>query len=254
MFSIRELSYAGSDRLLLEQINLELPAGRLYGIIGHNGSGKSTLIKLLSGENRPSGGRVLLNGVDIHQLPPRQLAQQLAYLPQKLPAAADFLVEELVLLGRFPHRGWLSAPSDADRQIATAAMAQTNVSALATRPVNVLSGGERQRVWLALALAQQATVLLLDEPLAALDIVYQVEVLQLLRRLVDEQGLTVIVIIHDINLAAQYCDDFIALKGGRLLAYDTAAALMNREALYDIFGVHLHLLDHPQGSHKIAFL
>ena len=173
-------------------------------------------------------------------------------MPQKLPDAADFLVRELVMLGRFPWQGWLQRPSPEDVAHVAAAMAQTDVARFAAQPVNTLSGGERQRAWLALCLAQQSEVLLLDEPLAALDIVYQVEVLQLVRRLVAERGLTVVMIIHDINLAARFCDVLIALKAGRLCRFAPVGDVMSAAALREVFGVDLHLLAHPDGKHRVA--
>lgn len=252
MFSVDAVSFCADSKVLLRDISCSLQKGRLYGLIGHNGSGKSTFIRLLSGELAPSSGAVHLQGERVHALSPKARARRIAYLPQKLPEAADFLVRELVMLGRFPWQGWLQKPSAEDVSIVEQAMQQTAVAPFAEQPVNTLSGGERQRVWLAMCLAQQSACLLLDEPLAALDIVYQVEVLQLVRRLVDERGLTVVLIIHDINLAAQFCDELIALKAGALCRQAPVAEMMRAEVLHDIFGVHLHLLDHPDGQHRVA--
>ena len=167
MLTVENAALVLHGKTLLHDISFTLTLGRLYGLIGHNGSGKSSLIRLLSGELAPSGGRVLLDGQAIHAMPPKARARHIAYLPQRLPEAADFLVEELVMLGRFPWR-----PSGEDRSLVAAAMAQTAVVPLAQQAVNTLSGGERQRAWLAMCLAQQSACLLLDEPLAALDIVY----------------------------------------------------------------------------------
>ena len=222
MLSLDSVSFRSGDRVLLDAVSFSLPPGQLYGVIGHNGAGKSTLIRLLGGELLPSSGAVLLDGTAVHTLPPKARARRIAALPQKLPDAADFLVRELVMLGRFPWQGWLQRPSAEDVARVEEAMAQTDVARLAAQPVNTLSGGERQRAWLAMCLAQQSEVLLLDEPLAALDIVYQVEVLQLVRQLIAARGLTVVVIIHDINLAARFCDALIALKGGRLCRFAPA--------------------------------
>ena len=202
MFSVDAVSFCADSKVLLRDISCSLQKGRLYGLIGHNGSGKSTFIRLLSGELAPSSGAVYLQGERVHALSPKARARRIAYLPQKLPEAADFLVRELVMLGRFPWQGWLQKPSAEDVSIVEQAMQQTAVAPFAEQPVNTLSGGERQRVWLVMCLAQQSACLLLDEPLAALDIVYQVEVLQLVRRLVDERGLTVVLIIHDMQRRA----------------------------------------------------
>ena len=252
MLSLDSVSFRSGDRVLLDAVSFSLPPGQLYGVIGHNGAGKSTLIRLLGGELLPSSGAVLLDGTAVHTLPPKARARRIAALPQKLPDAADFLVRDLVMLGRFPWQGWLQRPSAEDVARVEEAMTQTDVARLAAQPVNTLSGGERQRAWLAMCLAQQSEVLLLDEPLAALDIVYQVEVLQLVRQLIAARGLTVVVIIHDINLAARFCDALIALKGGRLCRFAPVGEVMSASALQEVFGVQLHLLDHPDGKHRVA--
>ena len=254
MLSVHSATYQVRDRILLNDISINLPKGKLYGLIGHNGSGKSTLIKLLSGELVPSSGSVLLEQQPIQRFSTKELAKHIAYLPQRLPEAADFYARELVMLGRFPWQKWLKKPTALDHEIVDLAMAQTQVTQFAEQMVNTLSGGERQRVWLAMCLAQQCQYLLLDEPLSALDIVYQVEVMQLIRRLVDDQGLTVVLILHDINLAAQFCDELIALKGGKLCKHAPVHEVMQQSVLQEIFGVTLHLLDHPEGTHRVAVL
>ena len=248
MLSLDSVSFRSGDRVLLDAVSFSLAPGQFYGVIGHNGAGKSTLIRLLGGELLPSSGAVLLDGAAVHAFSAKARARRIASLPQKLPDAADFLVRELVMLGRFPWQGWLQRPSPEDVAHVAAAMAQTDVARFAAQPVNTLSGGERQRAWL----AQQSEVLLLDEPLAALDIVYQVEVLQLVWRLVAERGLTVVMIIHDINLAARFCDALIALKAGRLCRFAPVGEVMSAAVLREVFGVDLHLLAHPDGKHRVA--
>ena len=168
MLSLDSVSFRYGDRVLLDAVSFSLAPGQFYGVIGHNGAGKSTLIRLLGGELLPSSGAVLLDGAAVHAFSAKARARRIASLPQKLPDVADFLVRELVMLGRFPWQGWLQRPSAEDVACVEAAMAQTDVARFAAQPVNTLSGGERQRAWLALCLAQQSEVLLLDEPLAAL--------------------------------------------------------------------------------------
>ena len=202
----------------------------------------------------PSSGSVLLEQQPIQRFSSKELAKHIAYLPQRLPEVADFYARELVMLGRFPWQKWLKKPTALDHEIVDLAMAQTQVTQFAEQVVNTLSGGERQRVWLAMCLAQQCQYLLLDEPLSALDIVYQVEVMQLIRRLVDDQGLTVVLILHDINLAARFCDELIALKGGKLCKHAPVHEVMQQSVLQEIFAVTLHLLDHPDGTHRVAVL
>ena len=168
MLSLDSVSFRSGDRVLLDAVSFSLAPGQFYGVIGHNGAGKSTLIRLLGGELLPSSGAVLLDGAAVHAFSAKARARRIASLPQKLPDVADFLVRELVMLGRFPWQGWLQRPSAEDVACVEAAMAQTDVARFAAQPVTTLSGGERQRAWLALCLAQQSEVLLLDEPLAAL--------------------------------------------------------------------------------------
>lgn len=239
-------------KTLLSDISTTFDKGKLYGLIGHNGSGKSTLIKSLSGELMPTTGQVNIDGDELRLLAPSALAKKLAYLPQKLPETGSFTVKELVMLGRFPHQSWLAKPTDIDHKIVQQAMTRTGVVKFSDEPVGQLSGGEKARSWLAMCLAQQTQYLLLDEPLAALDIVYQVEVLRLLRSLVDEQGLTVIIILHDINLASQFCDELVALKQGRLVGQGATSELMTQDKLFEIFGIRLTLFAHPTGTHQVA--
>lgn len=252
MLITQQLSVYAYQKTLLKNINLQLKPATLYGLIGHNGSGKSTLIKVLSGNIKPSDGRVLLDGENLHDLSPKLLAKQLAYLPQKLPEQAGFSTKELVMLGRYPHQSFLSRPSEQDHQLVEKAMAVTGVAPFAAASLATLSGGEKARAWLAMCLAQQTPYLLLDEPLAPLDIVYQVQILELIQRLAHEQGLCVVVIIHDINLASQFCDEIIALKGGELVYQGDAQTLMNAETLHDIFGIRLTLLTHPTTGKQVA--
>lgn len=260
MLVAQNLCFTIHDKPILTNVNFSIEKGKLYGIIGHNGSGKSSLIKLLAGEDKPTAGEIRYEGESnnqaIHKMPSKQLAKHIAYLAQKLPDAQNFTVEELVMLGRYPWQKWLQKPSDEDHKIVATSMQQTQIDDKATQTVSTLSGGERARAWLAMCLAQQTDYLLLDEPLAALDIVYQVEVLRLIKELVTDKGLGVVIIIHDINLASQFCDEFIALKsgekGGQICHMGDVASTMNVETLHDIFGISLHLIDHPVDGHKVA--
>ena len=252
MLSVNQLFLSRQGNTLLDNLSLQIETGKLYALIGHNGSGKSTLIKALSGDMVPSQGSVTLGGQPIHKLPAKILARDVAYLPQRLPDAAAFTVAELVMLGRYPHQKWLQKPSEQDRREVEQAMRLTQTQRYAERTVATLSGGERARVWLAMCLAQQTRYLLLDEPLAALDVVYQVEVIKLIRQLVDEHKLGVVIILHDINLAAQFCDEFIALKNGKLCHIGNVDSTMRQEVLQQIFGIHMHLLTHPSDGHRVA--
>ena len=237
---------------LLDNVDCEIATNQLVALVGHNGSGKSTLIKALVGEMRSSSGDVTLNERSISDYGSKELAQHMAYLPQQLPDAAGFTVRELVMLGRYPHQKWLQKPSQIDKDKVAEALSVTQTEALAERITATLSGGERARAWLAMCLAQDTRYLLLDEPLAALDMHYQLEVIQLIRRLVDEQGLGVVIIMHDINLAAQYADHIIALKNGRICHDGNIISTMQPDILRNIFNVEMQLLNHPVTGQPVA--
>lgn len=252
MLRVNQLTISRQGTTLLDNISCELNSNKLIALVGHNGSGKSTLIKALAGEMSVNGGSISLDERHIADYSNKELAQQMAYLPQQLPDAAGFTVRELVMLGRYPHQKWLQKPSQVDKDKVEQAMRTTQVEAFAERTTTTLSGGERARVWLAMCLAQDTRYLLLDEPLAALDMHYQLEVIQLIRRLVDEQGLSVIIIVHDINLAAQYADRVIALKNGRICHNGTIKSTMQPDILRSIFNVDMQLLSHPITGHPVA--
>lgn len=242
-------------KILLHDINITLEKGKIYALIGHNGSGKTTLIKALAGETTPTSGRIVLDdfpNTSTFDLPPKTLAQHIAYLSQKLPDASQFTVAELVMLGRYPYQKWLQKPTSQDHVIVTEAMTMTQVTQFAEQSVATLSGGERARAWLAMCIAQDTPYLLLDEPLAPLDIVYQVEVLRLIRDLATQKNKAIVIIIHDINLASQFCDEFIALKKGELCHIGDVASTMTSQVLEQIFGIPLHLLSHPINGKKVA--
>ena len=254
MMYINDLSLIRQKKVLLHPISFNIEPKKLYALIGHNGSGKSSLIKAMAGEMTPTEGDIHINEHSLRDFSAKTLAQNLAYLPQNLPDAGAFTVYELVMLGRYPHQKWLQKPTPQDRKHVDDAIKLTQIDSFRDRQVSTLSGGERARVWLAMCLAQQTQYLLLDEPLAALDVVYQVEVLKLIRQLVDEQGLGVVIILHDLNLAARFCDGFIALKQGKLCHMGDVPSTMKKEVLHSIFGVDFTLLTHPITSHKVAVI
>ncbi|MDO5639394.1 MAG: ATP-binding cassette domain-containing protein [Neisseria sp.] len=239
-------------RVLLHDITLQFKPGKVYGLIGHNGSGKSTLLKLLSRQNQPSSGAVLLEGRPVAGYSARNYAKQVAYLPQHLPAATALTARELINMGRYAWSGLLGRSSEADRAAVAEAFALTHTEKFADQIVDTLSGGERSRIWLAMCLAQQSRFLLLDEPLAALDIAHQLDVMALIRDLSHRLDLGVIIVIHDINLAAQYCDELVALKGGKLLKQGTPAEIMTAEVLNDIYSVEMNIIRHPQSGVPVA--
>lgn len=254
LFALDGVSYSIPERMLLEPLTLTLPARRVVGLIGHNGSGKSTLLKILARQQPASGGLVQFEDKPLGDWGDRPFARKVAYLPQQTPPAAGMLVRELVALGRYPWHGALGRFGQTDREKVAEAMALTDVEMFADRLVETLSGGERQRVWLAMLVAQDAECLLLDEPISALDVAHQIEVLALVRRLADERGLGVVVVLHDVNMAARFCDEIIALHSGRLIARGTPDEILTPEQLEDIYGVNMGVMPHPDTARPLAFV
>ncbi|WP_192035156.1 ATP-binding cassette domain-containing protein [Halomonas sp. YLGW01] len=252
MIDVRAASFEVDGTRLLHPTDLSLAPGQVVGLIGHNGSGKSTLLKLLARQQPPSQGAVHLDGTPLDEWDNRAFARRVAYLPQQLPPAEDLTCRELVGFGRYPWQGLLGRPGREDRAQIERALTLTGTQAFAGRRVDSLSGGERQRVWLAMLLAQGSQYLMLDEPLAALDIAHQVEVLELIRRLCHELGLGVIIVLHDINMAARYCDRLIALHGGRVQAKGSPEQLMHDATLEAIYGLPMRVMPHPGGVQRIA--
>ncbi len=253
LFTLEDVSFDVGGRTLLKPLSLTLVKRRMYGLIGHNGSGKSTLVKLLARQQRPGAGTLTFAGRPLAQWESRAFARKVAYLPQQLPAADGMTVRELVALGRYPWHGALGRFSRTDAQKVLEAMEQTDMVRFADRAVDSLSGGERQRAWLAMLVAQDSDCLLLDEPISALDIAHQIEVLALVRRLSEERGIGVIVVLHDINMAGRFCDELIALKGGSLLTHGPSAELMRADTLSAIYGIPLGTVAHPDGGTPISF-
>jgi iron complex transport system ATP-binding protein len=254
LFTLEGVGFSIADRALLEPLSLDLGAGKVIGILGHNGSGKSTLVKLLARQQRPSRGALRFAGRPIESWDSRAFARKIAYLPQQTPPAAGMLVRELVALGRYPWHGALGRFGQRDRDKVREAMALTDIEPFADRLVDTLSGGERQRAWLAMLVAQDAECLLLDEPIAALDLAHQLEVLTLVRQLSHERGLGIVVVLHDVNMAARFCDEIVALHSGALVARGTPEQIVQPDILRAIYGVEVGVMPHPQGGRPLAFV
>ncbi|MGC0968644.1 Fe3+-hydroxamate ABC transporter ATP-binding protein FhuC [Pantoea agglomerans] len=253
-FTLKNASFEVPGRTLLQPLSLTFPPGKVTGLIGHNGSGKSTLLKMLGRHHAASSGEVLLNQQPVGRWNSKAFARQVAYLPQQLPAAEGMTVRELVAIGRYPWHGALGRFGQEDRNRVEDAIAQVGLNAFAGRLVDSLSGGERQRAWLAMMVAQNSRCLLLDEPTSALDIAHQVEVLALIKALSQQRGLTVIAVLHDINMAARYCDHLVALRQGAMIAEGDAEAIMQPEVLGAIYGIPMGILPHPQGGAPVSFV
>ncbi|WP_034387190.1 ABC transporter ATP-binding protein [Deinococcus sp. YIM 77859] len=245
VLSTRELSLRYGTRQVFQELNLTLRDGAVTALIGANGSGKSTLLRSLSRLLSPNAGAVLLDGADLHALPTRTVAQKLAILPQGPTAPEGLTVEELVWFGRHPHQGMFGGRTAEDRRIVAWALDQTGMTVFASRPLESLSGGQRQRAWIAMSLAQGTQTLLLDEPTTYLDLSHQLEVLHLVRRLNEQEGKTIVMVLHDLNQAVRYSDEIVAVLDGRVYAQGDPAEVMNRALLRDVFGLEAHLLTDP---------
>ncbi len=226
----------------VEDLSFDVQAGEVLGIVGPNGSGKSSLLKLLAGLLRPSSGQIRLGSQPIGHMDPHLLARSIAVVPQEYVQVFPFTVAETVLMGRFPHRrgSWwgmgIGEESEHDLRHAHQAMVETDVVTLAGRLVSDLSGGERQRVMIARALAQEPTILLLDEPMAFLDINHQIEICALISRLQRERQLTVVLVSHDLNVASQSCDRVMMLKDGRIVQIGSPIETIMRARLRAVYG------------------
>lgn len=238
---IETLRFAYGERTILNQISLDVRPGEIVGLIGPNGSGKSTLIKLLSAVLPLGAGKISLLGDDISTLSRRQIAQRLAVVPQEPRFAFPFSALEVVLMGRHPHLSGLAFEAEEDIEIARSAMRRCGVESFADRPVQQLSSGERQRVVFARALTQQPSILLLDEPASFLDIRHQVELYDLVRAEATERGVAVLSVLHDLNLAAEYCDRIALLSDGQLAANGPTDEVFSYSNLKQVFGTEVYV-------------
>ncbi len=242
---IRQVYFSYLNGLVLHDINLSVEAGEMVGLLGPNGSGKTTLIKLTSGILKPDQGEIRLNGSSLSQLSRKSIARSVAVVPQQFHIPFAFTTSEVVMLGRIPFAKAFAGETAADRRAVAAAMELAGISQLTQRRFDELSGGERQKVILAMALAQQPKLLLLDEPTVHLDISHQVETLELIRSLNVEQGLTVIAAMHDLNLASLYFDRLVLLKEGRVLAEGTPAQVLTEDRIREVFSASVRVEPHP---------
>ncbi|MGP3755872.1 ABC transporter ATP-binding protein [Streptomyces sp. IBSNAI001] len=239
------LTLGYSDRVVVESLDLTVPPGKVTVVVGANACGKSTLLRSMSRLLAPRKGQVLLDGRQVHRMPAKELARTLGLLPQSPVAPEGITVLDLVGRGRHPHQGVFSRWSEKDDAAVASALETTQTAELADRAVDELSGGQRQRVWIAMALAQQTDLLLLDEPTTFLDASHQIEVLDLLTDLNRTRGTTVVMVLHDLNLAARYADHLIALAAGRIHAAGTPAEVLTEETVETVFGLRSRIIEDP---------
>lgn len=232
-------------RWVLKDISLEVKAGEILGIIGPNGSGKSTLLSILSGEEKPDQGNVQFQGKPLHEVPLQDRARQLAVLIQEQVSNLSFTAEEIVLMGRHPYHRSFFGPTPEDEQIVCRVMEETETRNMKHHRFTELSGGERQRVSIARVMAQEPKLLMLDEPTTYLDVHYQLAVLDRLKGWQKESSLTVIIVLHDLNLAAQYCDSLLVLKDGRQVRNGTIKQVIEPQLVEEVYGIKPVIVNHP---------
>ena len=237
------LGYDG--RIVIDELQFSVPSSQITAIVGPNACGKSTLLRALARILPPRSGRILLDGKDIHELPTREVAKRLGLLPQAPTAPSGITVKDLVSRGRSPHQSFLQQWSAADQSAVEHAMEMTATADLAERPVDELSGGQRQRVWIAMALAQDTDLLLLDEPTTFLDLAHQIDVLELVREMNETAGRTIVVVLHDLNLAARYAHNLVAMRDGEIVVAGVPGEVLTADTVRQVFGVECVVIDDP---------
>lgn len=242
------LTLAYDQAVIISGMDVSIPSGQITALVGPNGCGKSTLLRGLARLLAPKGGTAFLDGKAIHQMPTRELARQLGILPQSPVAPEGLTVRELVAQGRYPHQSWLQQWASDDEAAVMKALTLTGMAELADRPVDALSGGQRQRAWIAMTLAQETPVILLDEPTTFLDLSHQIEVLQLLERLNRGEGRTIVMVVHDLNHATRHATHLIALKAGAVVAAGAPAEVVTPDLLRIVFGVEGAVVPDPRSG------
>jgi iron complex transport system ATP-binding protein len=240
-----DLSLAYDDRVIVDGLSMSIPAESVTVIVGANACGKSTLLRGLARLLKPRHGSVLLDGEDIQRLPTREVATRLGVLPQQPIAPEGITVADLVSRGRHPHQRWFRQWSVEDEDAVTSALTATGIADLAERSVDELSGGQRQRAWIALALAQGTGLMLLDEPTTFLDLAHQVEVLDLLAALNRRERRTIVIVLHDLNLACRYAHHLVAMRDGAIVAEGAPADVITVETVREVFGLRCQVIDDP---------
>jgi len=243
-----KLDIAYEDRLIVEDLSVQIPQGQITALVGANGSGKSTILKTMARIMQPKSGAVLLDGKSIHKQSTREIAKQLAILPQNPTAPEGLTVTELVSYGRFPYQKGFGSMKAEDKAMVEWAIEATGMVDFYDRPIDQLSGGQRQRAWIAMALAQDTDILFLDEPTTFLDMAHQLEVLQLLEKLNADSQRTIVMVVHDLNHASRYAHHMIAIKSGKAVAEGTPVEVVSCDVLRNVFGIEADIVIDPRSG------
>lgn len=246
------LDIAYDESLIVKALDMDIPHGKITSIIGPNGCGKSTVLKAVGRILKPKNGMVYLSGEDIKKLATKDIAKKMAILPQTPTAPSGLTVSELVAYGRFPHQKGFGKLMPEDKKIVEWALSVTKLSEFEHREVDTLSGGQRQRVWIAMALAQQTDLILLDEPTTYLDLAHQLEVLELLYDLNRNQKVTIVMVLHDLNLAARFSDYMIAIRNGKIIKHGNAEEVMTQAVLNEAFSINAEIVHEPHTGRPVC--
>lgn len=244
------ISYGNLD--IVKDLNLDIPKGKITTIIGSNGCGKSTILKTIARIIQAKSGDIFVNNINIKEQSPKDLAKVMAVLPQSPQAPSGLTVEELISYGRFPHQKGFGKMKKEDEDIVTWALKSTGIEAFRDRPIEALSGGQRQRAWIAMAIAQQTEILILDEPTTYLDLAHQLEILKLLEDLNRNQGTTIVMVIHELNNAARFADHMIGVKKGQVVCQGTAHEVMTKENLKELFNIDAEIVEDPRNNKPVC--
>ena len=250
--SVKNLSVAYESNTIIEDMNLSIPKGKISIIIGANGCGKSTLLKTIARINKPKSGDIFINNKNIKKVKEKDIAKEVAFLPQGPVCPSGLTVRELVAFGRFPHQKIIGGLNNHDKETIDWAIKETGLSEFADREVENLSGGQRQRAWIAMTLAQETEIIMLDEPTTYLDMSYQLEVLEVLQKLNREKKITVVIVLHELNNACRFADNIIGLKKGKLVCEGSPIDVINKENLKEIYGIDAKLQLSEDGKYPIC--
>ena len=243
MLRIEDLNLSYGDKPVVQNLNLRVKKGQVVSIIGPNASGKSTILKSIAGIIKPVSGKIFIEEKDISKMDSKKLAQKVSILLQQNETLDDMSIEELVYFGRYPHKKWFEGFEASDKKIIEEVMKLTNTFALRDKTLETLSGGERQRAWIAMALAQEPDILLFDEPTTYLDLAHQIEFLELVNRLNKETGVTVVLVLHDLNQAARYGNYLFAMKEGKIFAQGSPEEVLNSQNILSIYNIEAKIFN-----------
>ena len=250
--SVKNLCVSYENNNIIENMDLSIPKGKITIIIGANGCGKSTLLKTISRINKHKNGDIFINNKNIKNIKEKNIAKEVAFLPQGPVCPSGLTVRELVAYGRFPHQKMIGGLNSHDKEVIDWAIKETGLSEFSDREVENLSGGQRQRAWIAMTLAQETEIIMLDEPTTYLDLSYQLEVLEVLQKLNKEKNITVVIVLHELNNACRFADNIVGLKKGKIICEGRPIDVINKETLKKIYGIDANLVNSQNGNYPIC--